>query len=296
MPSSSNDGANRGSVAHLVLECLLKGGKKLGKTTRLNAVRESLIKNPFSIYSVFKLAHKHAEKLGVSDDANMELICDFIKVALTNNFYLEDMELQEPEYEFTFGNLDEDGYAIRGFIDKHAICHKRKFIEIWDYKTSKAKFPKEELTNNLQALMYSLVMRKKYPDYNSNVNFLFLKFPRAPLQTVSFSADSVEGFEESLKYIYKIVENFDYEAGRSNLAASSKKNSWLCGRCNYEGELKEDGTAKWNCPVKFAKTYYALVDKNGDNVKTSYNYGELKETEDLRLVKKNYAGCPAFFS
>lgn len=297
LPSSTNSGASRGSVAHIVLECLLRYNKRSFPHGCLRKDLVAKIRNkPFESESIYNLALKHARKLGVADAENMTLIQKFIEVALNNNFYLDHLEVQEPEYEFTYGDKDVEGYSIRGFIDKYGICHESKKIEIWDYKTSKAKFTGDDLTNNLQALMYSLVMRKKHPDYASSVKFLFLKFPRSPLQELEFNPYKIDGFEEFLRNTYSILSDFDYEKAKSNLAGSNKEYSWLCGRnVDYPGQLKEDGTPKWCCPHRFPTTYYAQVDEKGNNITTAYNKEELSE-KNGEIVTKKYAGCPHFFS
>ena len=295
MPQSSNDGANRGSVAHNVLECLLRKDKKVNGQSRGETVQKILIDNPRNSNSVNRLVIKYAKQFNVADEENLNLIYGFLQIALKNNFYLSHLELQEPEYEFIFGDPEVEGYRLKGFIDKHGICDKTKTLEIWDYKTSKAKFPKGELDNNLQALIYSLIMWKKYPDYKNSVKFLFLKFPRAPLQEISFSTDQLSGFEEILKSSYEYLQDFGYEKAKSNLAFNNQKNSWLCGKACYPGEEKEDGTLKWCCQHKFARKYYAVVNEAGDNLRTAYNLEDLKEQDGEKVLLKSYGGCPAFF-
>lgn len=295
LPNSSNDGSSRGSVTHKILECLQRKSKR---SITNNCARGDLLERiaayPFSVKAISRLIGINAKKFGVADGKNLELIGQFISVALRNNFYLEHLDLQPPEYKFILGDPASDGYSVTGFIDKYGVCHKTKTVEIWDYKTSKSKFKGEELTNNLQALVYSLVMRKNYPDYKTSVNFLFLKFPKAPLQRVELDIDTIDGFEEMLKSVYEIISNFDYEAGKSNMASRSKAYSWLCGRCDYPGDTKDDGTLKWCCPYKFQQTYYAQVDENGNNIRTSYEESDLIPFGG-KIVRKKYAGCPSFF-
>ena len=70
--------------------------------------------------------------------------------------------------------IEGENFVINGFIDKKAF-YKNK-IDIWDYKSSKARFNKEEIESNYQALMYSLATFKQ-DGIIPEVKFLFLRFP-----------------------------------------------------------------------------------------------------------------------
>jgi hypothetical protein len=52
---------------------------------------------------------------------------------------------------------------------------------------------------------------------------------------------------------------------------------------------------KFYCPYRFPFDYYAVIDKNGRNIRTAYTLEELnlKPLEVFR--KKSYGGCPKFF-
>jgi hypothetical protein len=287
LPNSTNDGAARGSVVHLLLECLQI-------PRRANHVKK-LLEDVRSVPSVNRLLLKEAKKQGITSEENRDLIYKFLWTGLKSDFYYTGGELQDPEYAFTLGDPVQDGYKSVGYIDKHAIFHDEKLVKIGDYKSSKSKFPAGELKNNVQALMYSLAMHKKYPEYDSQVDFIFLKFPKAPLQTVSFSKTQILGFEEYLKSVYAHLKDFTLDKAKENMAAHSEKNSWLCGRAAYPGEKKIDGSPMWYCPLKFPFDYYAIVDGEGNNVRTAYSKEDLKPKEGEILKKKRYNGCSAFF-
>jgi hypothetical protein len=82
-PKSSNDGANRGSVAHYVLECLLRNDRRPYTDKIVNLGNISAVK------SVERMAKIHAAKLNVADDENFAMINEFILTALKNDFYCE---------------------------------------------------------------------------------------------------------------------------------------------------------------------------------------------------------------
>jgi PD-(D/E)XK nuclease superfamily protein len=286
-PNSSNDGSARGSVVHLLLECL--------QIPRRKEYVKKLLEDVRSIPSVNRLLVKTAKKEGVNNEENIDLIYKFLWTGLKTDFYYEGGDLQNPEYAFELGDPETDKYKAVGFIDKHAIFHDEKLVKIGDYKSSKSKFTGKELANNVQALMYSLAMHKKYPEYNSSVDFIFLKFPKTPVQTVAFSKTEILGFEEYLKSVYAYLQDFGLEKAKENMAAHSEEHSWLCGRANYPGELKANGTPMWYCPLKFPFTYFAVIDENGNNLRTAYREKDLNAQDNERVVKKKYKGCPAFF-
>ena len=76
LPDKSNDGASRGNVVHLVLECLAQ--KKRKPYVDIILYSGDL----FTIRSIKKLALKHARKLKVSDPDNIVLIKEMTLTAL----------------------------------------------------------------------------------------------------------------------------------------------------------------------------------------------------------------------
>lgn len=290
LPQASNDGANRGSVVHVILECLAK--------PRRAEYVVKLLEDIKCIKSINKLMLKLARSHEVADETNVDLMYKFLHTGLNADFHYvkgvyTGVSMQEAEYAFSIGDPEKDGYKAIGFIDKHAIFEKDKIVRIGDYKSSKAKFNSKELADNVQAMMYSLVMLKKYPDYQSIVDFIFLKFPKAPVQTVQFSKETLEGFEEYLRYLYNYLKDFDYQDAQKRYAAEAGfDKSWLCGKATYPGELKADGvTPHWYCPYKFPFDYYAVVDEEGNNVRTAFTIDKLRPVAGETFVKKPYAGC-----
>ena len=152
IPDTTNDGASRGTIVHLIFELLLNPKHK-------KKYFDKLKKNPTAILRckpVNRLLNKHAKLLNVDDKDNLSLMYQMLYVGLNYNFYCKGSKDLKPEEHF---EIEGENFIINGFIDKKAF-YKNK-IDIWDYKSSKSKFSKEEINANYQALMYSLATFKK---------------------------------------------------------------------------------------------------------------------------------------
>lgn len=278
LPQKPNTGASRGLCAHIALECLTHP-----KRTHyvMDVSKEGKDLRP----SVKRLIRKNAKKLGVDDPDNIEMVEDMVKLALKSNFLCEGCCSLAAEENFI---IKTPRYLINGFIDKTASYPDGTF-EIWDYKSSKAKFTKEELEFNIQALMYSLACwknKKQIP----KVKFLFLRFPRTPLQEPPVCTErQLKGFEAFLEHISGYLSDFDENKAVEDLAFKDKSKSWLCGK---EG-FKEDGSVKFICQYRKPFTYYALLDEKGAVITTSFE-NDLIPKENQKVEKLNYVGCPAF--
>lgn len=281
LPKTSNDGARRGTIVHLIYSLLLKDRHKkhfhsIHKTGKVE-----------SAPSIVRLIRKHARKENILDPENLDLIKDFIVRGLKDpNFLCEDALKVESERKFIFKT---DDYAITGFIDKRAIYPDK--IVIKDYKTSKEKYSEAEIDGNVQALMYSLITYKEtgvIPD----VDFIFLKFDDGEIKTKKCSVRELEGFEQYLKELSKNIQNFTEVDARGGYAADKKDKLWLCGRNKSPGQLKKDGTLMWGCEFKFAFDYYVLLDNEGKVLKSAFDAESLAPEKDQFVEKKRYHGCP----
>jgi hypothetical protein len=275
LPDTPNSGASRGTICHLIFELLLnKRHKKYFKD--LCSGKAGVIKNP----PIHRLILKHAKKLKVDDEENLDLIYDMIQTGLQSDFYCSGAKSVVPEEEFL---LDENNYILNGFIDKLAEYSGKQY-KIFDYKSSKAKFSKDEVDFNLQNLMYSLAVYKKtgsIPD----VAFIFLKFKKQPIQEAPKpTQEQLEGFQEYLAYIANYISSFDETKAVENLAVSSPKKKWMCG---------SDVEGKWICPARLPVTFYIGVDKDDKFVRSSLKREELFEDPKVVLINKTeYKGCP----
>jgi ATP-dependent helicase/DNAse subunit B len=283
LPEKQNSGASRGTICHLVFELL---SDKKHSSHYKKIIKDKTIKNNAAI---FRLVSKHAKKLNVDSEENMELIDKMIIVGLANDFFLENAELGKPEQEFLIDN-ESPKYKIRGFIDKHGFYKKDKTLKIADYKSSKAKFKGEELNANLQALTYTLAVRKS-PDFkhlSSKVQkviteFIFLRFPKQPIQNIEISDEQLAGYEKYLEYVYSIASDFDEETAVSNLAAHSEEKKWMC-----------KAGATWVCPYYHPFPFVEVYDEN-KVLKKTYFVDDLPKNlpEGWSIKRKKYTGCPA---
>ena len=244
----------------------------------------------------------------------MFMVNDMILNGLNYDFFGdESSKPSESISEKSFDiSVDEDGkkYKIRGFIDKLFLYKKSGKALIRDFKTSKSVFKGKDLTDNLQDLMYSLAVKKIYPKFISRSSeFLFLKFDlekdllgkkgEGVINMQEISDDELEGFEYFLTEIQSIIDGFDENQAKSNLAGSQdfpKDGSFSgplsCGFAKFPNQLKKDGTKMWHCPHKFEYKYFALKDKEGKVIKTAFNENQLEASEDYEIVELKYDGCP----
>ena len=111
VPQKSNDGAIRGTVCHLVFECLLNQRHKKHYDTIL---KES---NTEASEPIVRLVKKNLKKRKALNKENFELCMSMILVCLNQDFYGtgEELEPAAPELEFLLENK-KPPYKIRGFI------------------------------------------------------------------------------------------------------------------------------------------------------------------------------------
>jgi len=273
VPQSQNDGALRGTICHTIFELLLnkrhlKNYKRIIKKNAIDGDK-----------GVDKLVKKLSTKVKL-DESNYKLLNDMILVGLKNDFFGEGGEIVKPEYDFDIKN-DEPKYHIRGFIDKPIKIKKE--MHIIDYKSSKYKFRGDDLEANIQAMMYSLASKKLWPKLKPIVKFLFLRFPKQPIQELVFDDNQIKGFEHYLEHINDYVNKFDEESARSNFAVDSVKNKWMCQ------------VGGWKCPYKDPYKYYVKVNDKGEVVETSLE-NNFKDIKGFKVETRDYEGCPKFQS
>ncbi len=307
LPDTSNDGARRGSICHLVFEVL---GNNRHKRHHRKIVKSGDI---FSVASIKRLVMKHARSMGVDDPENLDLIKEMIFNGLCYDFFGKDNgkpteALSEKDFEIVC-NEGSFRYKIRGFIDKLFLYKKRKYALIRDFKSSKSVFKGKEITDNMQDLMYSLAVHKLFPEYtNRQSEFVFLKFgldqdgdDTGIVKMNPIEDDELDGFQSQLTEIQKYLDNFSEKDAKSNFAIDQgfpKDDTFsgrlMCGFAKKRGELKKDGTPKWYCPMKFDFFYYHVTDKDGRFVSSV-----MEEDFDESIVPPGgsyemhyYAGCP----
>lgn len=284
-PDKTNNGSARGSCIHYVLECLANPKHKEKFDLIINTG------NIFSCAPVYRLALNHAKKLRVSDDANMQMISDFILVALKTDFYREGADEIHIEKEFDYSN---GKYRVGGFMDILAVYHKEKKVRCIDYKSSKAKFSKEEMEYNIQGMVYAMICKKWYPDYEVEMVFEFLKFKKDPIQARKYTQEELDGMEKYLEHVSEYLQDFDLQKAFSNFAWKNIKNKWLCGK--ELGQFNVAGEPAFVCSMKYPFVYFKLVDKEGKLIKASRDKSDLEPMKkpEMKIVTGKYEGCPQF--
>ena len=272
VPQTQNDGALRGTICHTIFELLLNPKHKnhYSKIIKKNSITGSK--------AITRLVKKLKAKVGLNK-SNFEILDQMIMVGLKHDFFGEkDGKIVSPEYAFEIKN-DEPKYHIKGFIDK-PIKSKNKMVII-DYKSSKAKFRGDDLEANIQAMMYSLASKKLWPKLKPIVRFLFLRFPKQPIQELEFTDEQIKGFEYYLEHINDYINKFDENAAKANFAVDNDKSKWMCGVGN------------WRCPYRDPYEYYVKLNDKGDIIETSLD-GKFKDIKGFNIEKRTYDGCPKF--
>lgn len=300
IPEKTNMGALMGSCCHVVFEHLLKPR---------HLKKYEAIKNgePDSCATINLYVRKYVKQNKMPADC-YEKILAMIKVGLDTDYFCVGGEMQEPEMSFDISN-DNPRYRIKGFLDKVSI-YNDKFVRILDYKSVKSSedFEGDNLKDNVQAKMYSLALKKKWPHLIPIVEFLLLQFPEKPLRRVSFSQKELVDFEKELEEVYEKIDSFTEKDASSNFAAEKYpegkgfNGKLQCGWNYRQGhiqspdETKKDGSPKFRCPYRFPMDYLALVnDETGEIAQTCFLDETLKPRDGHSIIKKKYRGCKFFY-
>ena len=291
LPQKNNSGAMRGTVAHLIFEILANPRHQHYVTKIVKS--GTCLKQP----AIFKLILKAAKREGLDLDemvkplkksgqeiTNLKCIDEMILVGLKFDF-VGNGKLIGSEWEFDITS-EEPKYRIGGFVDR--IFKDKKQMIIRDFKSSKKAFKGEELASNLQGMMYSLAVRKKYQKQKDVlVKFLFLRYPEDPeRECPHFSEEVLSGFEHYLEYLNGYLKNFDEKKANSNFAAHEYSTKWMC-----------QTKSGWRCPYLDAIEYKVLLDKNDKVIKSIFATEEFKERylkPEYRIEIRKYEGCPAW--
>ena len=318
LPESTNDGASRGWIVHLVLELLAHEKRK----PLLAQVRQDNSLLPHQ--GLRRLVMYHARRLKVDDEENIALIDKMTLNGLTYDFEGDSKKeikesLNEKKFEIEI-KKGEVNYKVLGFIDK-LFLYKDGSATIRDFKTSKQVFKGSDITDNLQHLIYSLATRKLYPEVTTvNCEFLFLKFPleedlvgntsKGILRIEEVSPDELEGFEYQLSETQKYLDSFNEVTALSNMAAVKgypKDGTFggplACGREGFKqsrGELVLDAQGNkipnYICPYRQPRNYYVLLNKEQKIIKSTFEETpealSANEEEGETIELRSYAGCP----
>ena len=313
LPDKSNEGSLRGTICHAVFENL--GNPK----HRKHYTRIVKTQNAYASPPVKRMIESYAKKHNIDDFENMDLINQMTVEGLNFDFFGDkDSKPTESISEKDFDISASEGnknYRILGFIDKLFLFKRKKQAVIRDFKTSKQIFSGKDYTDNMQDLMYCLAVKHLYPEFlKRKMEFLFLKFDcnnEGNCTMKPLDDDELEGFEYFLTEVQQIINNFNEVLASKNLAYNKGylgrddgfAGRVVCGRADYAGQLKKDGTPMWHCPFKFPREFYALVDTSGvriasadlkEDLESKFNSKLSSEGGDLKIEKVKYDGCPAF--
>lgn len=304
-PDSQNEGSLRGGILHTIFECL--GNPRHKKHYNSIVTLQDVSASPV----VERLLLKYAKKNKIDDFENLDSMNSMLLEGLNYDFFGEKFgkpteSISEKDFDI---NIDENGkkYRILGFIDKLFLFKKKKLAVIRDFKSSKAIFSGEDISDNMQNLMYCLAVKYLYPEFlKRKMEFLFLKFPlndNGLVEMEEIDSDELEGFEMFLTAVQKTINNFNEQTALSNLAydkgySSGFTGKTVCGRASYKGQLKKDGNLMWYCPLKFAFDYFVLLDEENKIIASSYLEDELIKKQNSerisKIEKRKFDGCPAW--
>lgn len=310
LPDESNHGSLRGTVCHNVFECL--GNPRHKK--HYDKIIES--QDSFASPVVERYVRAYAKKYAIDDFENIDSVNSMILAGLSYDFFskkhgepLESISEKDFDIEVSDG---EKNYRVLGFIDKLFLFKKASTALIRDFKSSKSVFSGNDLTDNIQHLIYCLAVKHLYPEYaKRDMEFLFLKFDMNKEGVIEMDVvddDELEGVEYFLTEIQEIINNFDDKAARSAFAYDKgfpKQEEGfcgkiVCGRATHKGQLKKDGSLMWHCKFKFKQDFWQLKDKDGKIIKSAFlddkkSLMELKKKHAKSKIEKySYGGCPKF--
>jgi hypothetical protein len=147
---------------------------------------------------------------------------------LAHDFYAETFYGAVPDYsfdEFPF-SIETPKYKVKGFLDKLFIHDGTALIR--DFKTSKEIFSGDDVSSNLQDLIYRLAVDRAGPAPvdKTFVEFVFVKpeFVNDPnenhvVRTEDVSKFELAGIEYMLEEAQNIIDSFSEKTAKKNFAA-----------------------------------------------------------------------------
>lgn len=286
-----------GTCVHNVLECLVNP-RHYKKYESIITKRSISKKSVIGKYIIKFLNENNLDK-NLFDNAVSLLIA-----GCEEDFFCEGAEeFIGAEIPFELKNEDPPYYIV-GYLDQLAR-YKDGWYRIKDFKSGKAFSGQSATQSNQQALVYGLAVKKTI-DSNAKIacDFIFLKYDGEDRRfRVRINDDRLLGFEQFLGQAYKEIVAFQPKDRWKNPAAKqpypadkSFSGPTMCGRSKHKGHMVKDGSKEqYHCPVKWAFEFFALVDKDGNQLKTSLDEKDLKiKEEGQKIEKRHWGGCEFF--
>ena len=263
-----------GSIAHGILEVLYPE-----KHRRIH----DLVKESGTIHvhpPLTRLLRAWQFKTKVVD----ELIADIdpmVMLVLTQTNFLDEGATRrfEPEHEFTM--TLKNGGKIKGFIDRLAFYGNQAIV--WDYKSQKDRFEREEVENSFQSLVYQWYIWKTY-GLLAEVRYVLLRHPptkKDPARHIQITMPAtpaqLEGFEAYLEHMWVVINQFSMQDAYAN--------------------FKEDdpGFCERVCTYYRPKNYVSIKKRETGELVGNYLPEFAPEAKEDEYVERlRFAGCPKY--
>lgn len=294
VPQKKNSGSEKGQICHDLLEIL-------GKPKHRHVYDIIFKGNSAFIYKpiirLIKRYIKNSETLK-DDKETLDHINLMLLTGIKNDFFVDGGKIVAHEYKFEITSKDPY-YKIKGFMDKVAI--RDDCVIIHDYKGSKRVYVGEDKESNVQAMIYSLVAKKLWPNKKVKVIFIFLAHPDNPLLEAEFTDETLNGFSHYLADRQKQFDNFTIKRALDNMAADKPRppdksfgGILLCGYGKHPNHIKPStGEPYWVCPSKWSTDYF-IVKKDGKTQYSTLDSTKIKLKEGEIVEKAHYNGCPRY--
>lgn len=287
MPDRKHPSTSKGTIAHTILECLLKSRRKNYVDVIINSI-QGYSYDKWTILPINYLIVKLLKKDNYYSPQAVKEIKEWVATALTYDFYCKGSEKLESEVNF---ELTGKNYLVRGYIDK-LITLPDGNIKIQDYKSSKSKFSAKDLSWDVQSLIYSYAIYRIYgkiPEFE----YIFLRYKKSPsCKPPKYNADQIEAIDDYLEGVAEQMSNFTYEDSISRYAFDNVETFRLCGK--VQGGVKANGDPVWQCPFLLPFVYYEVWE--GDKLLYSTRYeDEIKLKGNQEVITRQYMGCSRFF-
>jgi len=257
-----------GSNHHNVIEYMLKPKRR----ARLDAILEdgfSFAANPE--IERYCLMWRDHYKLDLWDHQNVE---DMLRLTFSTlkPFIKEGQFKSEQRFEIKLGEATGSGY-----IDILTLGDDARIL---DMKTKGKKFTQKELSENVQAMMYSWYYYETYGKLVP-VHFILTRFPPTKkdpgrhIQTVMPPTEAqIDGFKEYVKHLYKVMNEFGLQDAYSNWHA-------------------DEGFCLRVCQLRNSFEYISIKKKGTDKFVGNYLMDQAPEPKDDEYAEKaRHPGCP----